>query len=280
MINNFFMCVIPPYFIRRNREQDYDFIFVLTLICIPIVKLSPEIQLNLANDHKMCRELDEKAKRMTQFECEAILFDLDGTLVDSTASVERSWRLWTDRAGLDFDEVMAIAHGRPAAESLRIVAPDLSVAEEAAWLEDQEAADAHTVEVIEGAQSLLASLPENRWCIVTSGTDRLARARIFHGGLSLPNVLITADDVINGKPDPEPYLIGAQRMNLTPSACVVLEDSAAGVASAKAAGMRVIAVTTTHSLDALQAADLIIDSLLDLQVNVPANGAGTLKVGV
>ncbi|KAA3657911.1 MAG: HAD family hydrolase [Chloroflexi bacterium] len=215
---------------------------------------------------------------MTQFECQAILFDLDGTLVDSTASVERSWRRWTERVGLDFAYVMAIAHGRPAFESLRIVAPHLSLAEEAAWLEDQEAADAHTVKAIAGAQSLLKSFPDNRWCIVTSGTDRLARARVYHAGLPLPNVLVTADDVTNGKPDPEPYLVGAQRMALSPSACVVLEDSVAGVASAKAAGMRVIAVTTTHTPDVLQAADLIIDSLSDLQVTISANGIGDLLI--
>ncbi len=216
---------------------------------------------------------------MTQFECKAILFDLDGTLVDSTASVERCWRRWTERAGLDFEQVMAIAHGRPAAESLKIVAPHLSLVEEAAWLEDQEFTDAHTVEVIKGAQSLLTSLPENRWCIVTSGTDRLARARIFHGGLPLPAVLVTADDVTNGKPDPQPYLVGAQRMDLPPSACVVIEDSAAGVTSAKAAGMRVIAVTTTHHPDALQAADLIINSLVDLQIAFSSNGSGGMLVG-
>ena len=217
---------------------------------------------------------------MTQFECKAILFDLDGTLVDSTASVERCWRRWTDRAGLNFEEVMAIAHGRPAAESLQLVAPHLSLAEEAAWLEDQEANDAHTVEIIEGAQSLLQSLPQSHWCIVTSGTDRLARARIHHGGLPMPNILVTADDVQHGKPDPEPYLIGADRMNLQPADCVVVEDSAAGVASAKAAGIRVIAVTTTHAPEALQDADLILNSLLDLQVNFSANGSGTLWVGV
>ena len=211
---------------------------------------------------------------MTQFDCKAILFDLDGTLVDSTASVERCWRRWTERVGLDFEQVMAIAHGQPAAQSLQLVAPHLSLAEEAAWLEELEADDAHTVEVIDGAQSLLASLPAKNWCIVTSGTDRLARARIFHGGLPLPDVLVTADDVTNGKPDPEPYLVGAQRMNLPPSACVVLEDSVAGVASAKAAGMRVIAVLTTHSPDSLQAADLIINSLFDLQVNFLSNGTG------
>jgi len=216
---------------------------------------------------------------MIQFECKAILFDLDGTLVDSTASVERCWRRWAERAGLDFEQVMAIAHGRPAAESLQIVAPHLSVAEEAAWLEDQEAADAHSVAVIEGAQSLLASLPAKNWCIVTSGTDRLARARIFHAGLPLPTVLVTADNVANGKPDPEPYLIGAQRMNLSPSACVVLEDSAAGVESAKAAGMHVIAVTTTHHPDVLQTADLIINSLVDLRVAFSSNGSGSLLVG-
>jgi len=216
---------------------------------------------------------------MTQFECKAILFDLDGTLVDSTASVERCWRRWTERVGLDFASVMAIAHGRPAAESLQAAAPHLQLAVEAAWLEDAEATDAHTVEVVDGAHDLLTMLPADKWCIVTSGTDRLARARIFHAGLPLPDVLVTADDVTHGKPNPEPYLVGAQRMGLLPPDCLVIEDSVAGVASARTAGMRVIAVSSTHSPAALHEADMVINSLRHLQAVVSLNGTGKMLVG-
>ena len=215
---------------------------------------------------------------MTQFECEAILFDLDGTLVDSTASVERCWRRWTARAGMAFEPVMAIAHGRPAAETLQKVAPHLNLAVESAWLEDAEVADAQTVRVIDGAQALLTSLPANRWGIVTSGTDRLARARIYHAGLPLPHLLVTADNVINGKPDPEPYLVGAQQMGLLPADCIVIEDSAAGVASAQAAGMRVIAVAAAHDAVGLETADLVIAHLRDLRVTPSLNRSGRMMV--
>ncbi|MCP5095481.1 MAG: HAD-IA family hydrolase [Chloroflexi bacterium] len=218
---------------------------------------------------------------MTTFSCKAILFDLDGTLVDSTASVERNWRLWSERAGLEFDEVMRVAYGRPALETMQLVAPShLSVVEEAAWLEVKEATDTEGVVSVPGAAKLLHSLSRSAWCVVTSATVPVATARLRAGELPLPELLITADDVTQGKPNPEPFLLAAARLGLQPADCVVIEDSPVGVAAARAAGMRVIGVAATHTPTDLESADLVVDALSDLGVQMFDNGRIGLEIGV
>ena len=219
-----------------------------------------------------------KINSMPIFHCSAILFDLDGVLVDSTRSVDRQWRAWARQKGVDGDTVMAIAHGVRTIEVIRTVAPHLDADREVWELENREAGDQEGVEIMPGAAELVRSIPDGRWCVVTSGTRLLASARLRYGGLPLPKILVTAEDVTNGKPDPEPYLRGAELMGVPAANCLVIEDAPAGIQSARAGGMKVIGITSTYAADALGHADAVIGKLE--QVQVRSNGAGKLDVEV
>jgi sugar-phosphatase len=187
----------------------------------------------------------------------AILFDCDGVLVDSAASVERAWRGWAAARGLDADDVMAIAHGRRTEDTLRELGFSADLAVEVDRVEGAEIADTSDVTVFPGAAAALATLPPEAWAVVTSGTRGLATARLAAAGLPLPAVLVTADDVAAGKPDPEGYLEAARRLGVPPADCLVIEDAPAGVQAALAAGMRVVALQTTHAADELAAATFV-----------------------
>jgi mannitol-1-/sugar-/sorbitol-6-phosphatase len=187
----------------------------------------------------------------------AVLFDCDGVLVDSEASVERAWRGWAAERGLDGEAVMAIAHGRRTEDTLRELGFSAGLAAEVDRLEGAEIADAADVTAFPGAAAALATLPPETWAVVTSGTRALATSRLAAAGLPLPAVLVTADDVAAGKPDPEGYLEAARRLGFSPSDCLVLEDAPAGVQAALAAGMRVVALPTTYSAEELAAATLV-----------------------
>jgi len=215
---------------------------------------------------------------MPTFSCAAILFDLDGVLCDSTRQVDREWREWAARKGVDGDAVMAIAHGVRTIEVIRQVAPHLDVEAEAAAIEDHEAHDQTGVVVMPGALDLVKSIPEGRWGVVTSGSRLLAESRLQHCGLPVPEVLVTSDDVTNGKPHPEPYLKGAQRLGFAPGDCVVIEDAPAGIHSARASGMRVIGMASTYAVAKLAEADAVVQKLGRIQVT--ANGTGKLGVEV
>ncbi|MDQ5874112.1 MAG: HAD-IA family hydrolase [Actinomycetota bacterium] len=197
---------------------------------------------------------------MIRLTCKAVLFDLDGVLADSTAIVDRVWREWAAERDLDGDALMSIAHGRPAAEVIAAVAPRLSVEEEVRELERREA-DASGVAPIAGAMRLLASLPERSWAVVTSGTAPLAASRLRAIEAPEPPLLITADDVRAGKPNPEGYLKAAQSLGAAPAECVVIEDSPAGVEAGRAGGMAVIGVTTTFPAESLAGATAVVPSL-------------------
>ena len=149
--------------------------------------------------------------------CAAILFDLDGVLVSSTQAVSRQWRRWSAEHGIDPEEALRIAHGRRAAEVIALLAPDLDAHTEVQILEQREADDVEGVAIMPGALALVRSLPENRWAVVTSGTRKLALSRLSLAGIPIPKVLATADDVVRGKPDAEPYLKGAQLLRLSAS---------------------------------------------------------------
>ena len=196
-----------------------------------------------------------------EFECSAILFDLDGVLVDSTRSVTRQWRMWAVENGLDADEVVRIAHGVRTIEVIRKMAPHLPLEEETRRLEKREADDMEGVAVMPGAAELLRSIPQNRWCVVTSGTRYLATSRLRFGNLPLPDVMVTADEVANGKPHPEPYLMGAKLLGFAPERCLVIEDAPAGIRSAHAGGMKVIALPSTYPVDELREADAVAEKL-------------------
>src|SRR6267154_5162917 len=183
---------------------------------------------------------------MIEFRCSAILFDLDGVLIDSTRSVDRQWRAWAREQKIDEQKVMAIAHGVRTIEVIRAVAPHLDAEAEVRRLESREAEDQEDVAVMPGAAELVNAIPDGRWCVVTSGTRYLASARLRFGCLPVPKILVTADDVANGKPHPEPYLKGAELLGMKPGDCLVVEDAPAGIRSAHAGGMKVIALSSTY----------------------------------
>ena len=215
---------------------------------------------------------------MPNFSCSAILFDLDGVLCDSTRAVDREWRAWAARKGVDGDAIMAIAHGVRTIEVIRQVAPHLDAEKEARKIENHEAHDQAGVVVMPGAVDLVYSIPTGRWGVVTSGSRLLATARLKFCGIPVPAVLVTADDVKNGKPHPEPYLKGAERLGSPPAECLVIEDAPAGIQSARAGGMKVVGITSTYGTGAIEHADAVIGKLGSIQVS--SNGAGKLAVEV
>lgn len=201
---------------------------------------------------------------------DAVLFDLDGTLADSTASVDRSWRRLADRLGLDFEAMNGSYHGVPARQTLTRLMTGASAAEVDevnGWLAEVEASDFDGVVAVPGALAVVSWLPRDRWAIVTSGTRRLATGRIAAAGLPMPDTLITADDVTVGKPDPAPYILAAQRLGFESKRCLVVEDAPAGVASGLASGAMVLGLRTTHT-------DLGVPSVADFtEVEMRMDGA-------
>lgn len=172
----------------------------------------------------------------------ALLLDMDGTLVHSTGEVETVWRLWCRRHRLDPEPVLAMCHGVRSREVIRTLAPQLDLAQEVALLDDLEIHHTGQAEALAGARVLLASLPVERWAVVTSASQRVARHRLHSAGLPLPALLVGAEDVEHGKPDPEPYLLAAEHLGLAAADCLVFEDAPAGISSALRAGCRVVQV--------------------------------------
>lgn len=190
----------------------------------------------------------------TRIECSAMLFDLDGVLIDSTPAVTRVWRRWALERGFPPEEVVAHAHGRPSLSTIREYLPHSDHVVENREVERREIADLEGVVPLPGALNLLASLPADRWTIVTSCTRPLAEVRITAAGLPVPKRFITSDDITHGKPNPQPYLTAASLLNVPITECVVCEDVPAGIQSGKSAGARVIAFTTTTSAENLKQA--------------------------
>ncbi len=213
------------------------------------------------------------------FRCAAVLFDLDGVLVDSTRSVERQWRAWAREQGIDGDKVMTVGHGVRAVEVIRAIAPHLDAEAEVKKLESREADDRDGVVVMPGAVELVHAIPEDRWCVVTSGTRHLASTRLQLAGIPVPKVMITAEDVANGKPHPEPYLKGAQLLGVNPGECLVIEDAPAGIQSAHSGGMKVIALASTYPALALGEAEVVVEKLAQIQVNVDGTRKLAISIG-
>jgi sugar-phosphatase len=193
--------------------------------------------------------------------CDAVIFDLDGVLVDSRAVIERHWRRWASEVSLDFDLIMERAHGMRTIDTIRLVAPHLDAEEETARFEAVEAEDVEGVTAIAGASLLVSAVPKGSWAIVTSGPQRTAVARLRKAGLRVPDVLITAEQVKMGKPAPEGYLLAARRLGIDPAGCVVVEDAPAGIEAGRGAGMQVIAVAATHRPEELAAARFVVAAL-------------------
>jgi sugar-phosphatase len=216
---------------------------------------------------------------MKTFDCAAILFDLDGVLVDSTGSVTRQWRRWAEEHSLDPQKVLEIAHGVRTIEIVRTLAPHLDAEAEVKRIEKREADDQEGVAVMAGAAELLKAIPEGRWCVVTSGTRYLATARLKLANLPTPNVLVSADDVSKGKPDPEPYLMGAKLLGMKPAECLVVEDAPAGIRAAHGGGMKAIAITSTYPASELREGDAVVQKLPQIKVR-SGGGPGRLTVSV
>src|SRR6266436_6067611 len=196
---------------------------------------------------------------MSELRCKAFLFDMDGVLVDSRAVVERTWRRWAaERHPIDLATLLHVAHGRKARDTLLIMAPSLATDTEVAWLDATELADVEGLRVLPGAKDLVTALPRDRWAIVTSCGRDLARLRLGAAGLPIPDVMMVAEEVKRGKPAPDGYRLGAERLGYVPSDCIVFEDAPAGIASARAAGARVVGVTTTHAAADLPGTDATI----------------------
>ena len=224
---------------------------------------------------------------MTTIQCGGLLFDLDGVLADSTPAVARVWTIFANKYGFDPEETVRRAHGRPSIATIQELLPNANHKAESAVLERMEIEDIEDVVALPGAAELLHALPADRWTVVTSCTRALAMVRLHAAGLPIPAQMVTSNDIVNGKPSPEPYLKGAQLLGLAAADCVVLEDAPAGIRSGKAAGARVIALQTTERDSLLReaGADWIVNTCAS--VSVAAQGrdgnitlvlqSGTLK---
>jgi sugar-phosphatase len=191
------------------------------------------------------------------------LFDIDGTLVDSSAVVERAWRQVAREFGLDGDLIVANCHGRRSMDTVGEFFPPADQPAAQLRIDALELADRDVV-ACPGAADMLAGLAGQPWAAVTSGPRQLMTARLAAAGLPEPPVLVTAEDVQRGKPAPDGYLLAARELGVSPASCVVVEDAPAGVAAGQASGALVVAVTTTHPADALAAADLVVAGLSEV----------------
>jgi len=203
-----------------------------------------------------------------------ILFDMDGVLISSIGSVNRSWRKWAEHYGVPNAETFQVPHGIRAMDIVAMLKPDLDVAEGLKFIEDIEMVDVADLKVLPGARSLLESLPPERWAIVTSATGRLARERLRVAGLPAPERMISAEMVERGKPDPEPYRRGAELIQSPAAECLVVEDAPSGVGAGIAAGCRVLGVLGTHKEDELRAAGAswVVRSLEDVSARTGPSG--------
>lgn len=208
----------------------------------------------------------------------ALLLDMDGTLVNSDAVVERCWRRWAERHGLDADEIMKVVHGRQGYASMALLLPDRPMEQnhaDNARMLAEETADMDGVVAIPGAAEFLASLRGVPHALVTSADVALSTARMAAAGLELPEVRVTAESVGASKPDPEGFLKGAAELGVAPADCVVFEDSGAGIAAGRAAGMRVVGVGPRADF---YEPDVVVRDLT--RVRVEAVGDGTVRLYV
>ena len=201
-----------------------------------------------------------------EVEAAGLLFDMDGVLISSIGSVVRCWRAWCRMYDVPGADTYEVPHGMRAIEIIHTLRPDIDPAEGLRVIEDLEIADTGDLRVLPGVTALLASLPSERWTIVTSATRRLLLGRLAAAGLPTPERLIAADDVTRGKPDPEPYRRGAELLGFSPGQCIVVEDAPSGVSAGLAAGCRVLGVLGTHTPADLPHATWLVPSLAEVRV--------------
>jgi sugar-phosphatase len=202
----------------------------------------------------------------------AIVFDLDGVLVDSSVSVDRQWWAWIDRNGLRERAANVSYHGKRTVDTLREFLDEATAVREAAVIEAAEAADLDGVTIMPGARALVESLPPSAWAVATSGPRALATARLRHAGLPVPGVLVGSEDVSAGKPDPQAYLLAARRLAVGLAPALAIEDAPAGIESARGAGLLTVGLASTHDAAELAAAHYVIESLEQLTVQVDVAG--------
>jgi len=201
---------------------------------------------------------------------QGVLFDMDGTLVDSTAAVDRSWRRWADEIGLGV-RFAGVQHGRPGREMIADLVPADQVESSFARVNELELADTGGIRILPGAAELMGSIPEERRAIVTSCPHDLCRLRLASAGFRAPATVVTVEDTAKGKPAPDPFLEAADRLGLDARQCVVIEDAPAGLAAGRAAGCATIGVVGTHSAAELDA-DLVVSSLDRLRIELHDHG--------
>ena len=191
---------------------------------------------------------------------------MDGVLVDSGAVYVRTWRRWAERHGLDPEPLLAAGLGRRTREALLDVVPRLATDAEVDWLDTAELLDLEGIVEVRGAATLVSALPPERWAVVTSAGRDLALRRLDAARVPVPPVLVTAEDIARGKPAPDAYLVAAQRLGQRTESCLAFEDAPAGIAAARAAGMRTVALTTTHPPAGLPSADAWIPDFTGIAV--------------
>ncbi len=211
---------------------------------------------------------------LLRLEAAGVLFDMDGVLISSIGSVNRSWRLWAEYYGLPDASTLEVPHGTRAIEIVARLKPDLDPAEGLRRIEEMEIEDVADIAALPGARALLQHLPARRWTIVTSATFRLMLTRLKAADIPIPERIISAESVERGKPDPEPYRRGAELIQASPGDCIVVEDAPSGVAAGVAAGCRVLGVLGTHDEAELRAmgASWVVRSLEDVRSVASAKG--------
>jgi sugar-phosphatase len=202
----------------------------------------------------------------------AILFDMDGVLVDSKAVIERVLHRWAVRRGLDQEAILRLPHGQKTRDTIASVAPHLNIAEEVAWLDAEEERDLAGITAIPGAARLLGELAPDEWALVTSAGRELASRRLAAAGLPLPGTMVAGESVTRGKPAPEGYLLGARLLGRKPDECIVLEDAPAGIEAGLSAAMRVIGVATTYPRSRLIGCTAIVMDLSEISVQRDGSG--------
>ena len=204
---------------------------------------------------------------------------MDGVLVDSRPAVERTWRRWARRHGLDAERIIAVAHGRRSSDTIREQVPHIEdIAAEVAWLDAMELEDMEGIVPVPGAADLVGSLPPATWAIFTSCTPELARRRLTCTAMPMPAVLVTSSDVQRGKPAPDGWRLAAERLGAMPNDCVVIEDAPPGIAAARALGIPVVGVTTTHEAARLDGAAAIVQNLTAVRATLAAGRLVALAV--
>lgn len=219
---------------------------------------------------------------LARVECRALLFDMDGVLIDSTPAVERVWRRWAIDHGFEPVEVVRAAHGRPSITTIREYLPNADHLAENREVERREIEDLEGIVALPGAMELLNALPRERWAIVTSCTRPLAEVRLGAAGLPRPIVLVTSSDVKNGKPAPEPYIKAAEMFGFAPGDCIVVEDAPAGVRAGKSAGAKVIGISTiADDLELRESgADWVVENCAAIALATPPLQKGKLSLGL